>query len=25
MPLHRKGPEVTLVRQGLTPAAIGAD
>jgi hypothetical protein len=25
MPLHRKGPEVTLVRQGLTPAEIGAD
>lgn len=25
MPLHLKGPEVTLVRQGLTPAAIGAD
>ena len=25
MPLHRAGPEVTLVRQGLTPAQIGAD
>ncbi len=25
MPLHLKGPQITLVRQGLTPAAIGAD
>ncbi len=25
MPLHRQGPEVTLVRQGLTPEQIGAD
>lgn len=25
MPLHRKGPEITLVRQGLTPPEIGID
>ena len=25
MPIHRKGPEVTLVRQGLTPPEIGID
>ena len=25
MPLHRKGPEITLVRQGLTPSQIGAE
>ena len=25
MPLHRKGPEVTLVRQGLTPVQIGIE
>ena len=25
MPLHRQGPEITLVRQGLTPPEIGID
>jgi hypothetical protein len=25
MPLHRKGPEVLMVRQGLTPLDIGLD
>lgn len=25
MPLHRKGPEITLVRQGLTPPEIGIE
>ena len=25
MPLHRKGPEITLVRQGLTPVQIGIE
>jgi hypothetical protein len=25
MPLHRKGPEILLVRQGLTPPDIGVD
>ena len=25
MPLHRKGPEITLVRTGLTPPQIGVD
>lgn len=25
MPLHRKGPEILLVRQGLTPPEIGID
>lgn len=25
MPLHREGPEITLVRQGLTPNEIGID
>jgi hypothetical protein len=25
MPLHRKGPEILLVRQGLTPTEIGVD
>lgn len=25
MPLHRKGPEITLVRQGLTPIQLGIE
>lgn len=25
MPLHRKGPEITLVRQGLTPVQLGIE
>ena len=25
MPLHRKGPEITLVRQGLTPPELGIE